>query len=656
MNKINKNNLIQTTLGELVSKEKKSIISGPFGSNVGKKFFKETGIPLIRGNNLSTGEKKFKDEGFVFLTQEKADELNCYAIKNDLIFTAVGTIGQVGIIDEKLKFKEYVISNKQLRVRFDNSKITPLFAYYWFSSYWIQKLIRQRNVGSTVPLINLSVLKGLPITFPKSINVQNNIVDILENISQKIELNNKINRELEAMAKLLYDYWFVQFDFPDENGKSYKSSGGKMVFNEELKREIPEGWEVKKLSTCCKIVDCLHSKKSNYIFENENKYLLQLENIKEDGLLDLSKKYYVSNSEYKRWTTRIEVQDNDLVITNAGRVAGLAQIPKNVKAGIGRNITAIRPTKVEPTFLYYTFQGAEMERQIKLNTDTGSFFKSLNVRGIKELFVIRPPKPLENEFERINLKNRRMRELNSEQNQKLTELRDWILPMLMNGQVRVGEIESELGMAAEDGERYIKKVVNIERKCTNIQKVILAGHILNKNNTEDFGRVKFQKLLFLTEYICEIDLNSNYVQKAAGPHDDFLIRNIELDLKKHQFFDIRKSNDKKNKVTYTSTNSAKSLETEFLINFKNEAKKVDALLEKLNKFSWNDCEIIATLFAVWNNRIIKDQPISNDLLKQDFLDWDKQKIKYKNRLEGALSWMKNNDVVPYGWGKYIDKA
>ena len=217
-----------------------------------------------------------------------------------------------------------------------------------------------------------------------------------------------------------------------------------MVYNEKLKREIPEGWEVKKLSKCSKIIDCLHSKKSDYLFENEECYLLQLENITQDNLIDLSKKYYVSKEEYERWTTRIEVEDGDLVITNAGRVAGLAQIPMSIKAGIGRNITAIRPSEIKPTFLYYTFQGAEMERQIKLNTDTGSFFKSLNVRGIKELLVVRPPKYFEEKFENIS----RKRELNSFQNQKLAELRDWLLPMLMNGQVTVGEEERDLTMAA----------------------------------------------------------------------------------------------------------------------------------------------------------------------------------------------------------------
>jgi len=299
--------------------------------------------------------------------------------------------------------------------------------------------MKNRSGITTIPDLNHFMFLDMKIPLP-TYSHQMGIVKVLDSINTKIEVNKKINLELEAMAKTLYDYWFVQFDFPDVNGKPYKSSGGKMVFNEFLKRDIPIGWEIEKLSSCSQIIDCLHSKKSDYFYEKENYYLLQLENIKQDGLIDFSKKYFVSEIDYKRWTTRIEVQDGDLIITNAGRVAGLAQIPENVKAGIGRNITAIRATEVQPTFLYYTFQGAEMQRQIKLNTDTGSFFKSLNVRGIKELLVVRPPKDIEDLFESISIKYRRKRELNSFQNQKLSELRDWLLPMLMNGQATVGSL------------------------------------------------------------------------------------------------------------------------------------------------------------------------------------------------------------------------
>ena len=97
-------------LGDLAFAPKKAIISGPFGSNIGSRFFVNEGIPVIRGNNLPNDMRRFNDEGFVYLTQEKADELNCYAIKDDLLFTAAGTIGQVGILTGIEKYEKYVIS------------------------------------------------------------------------------------------------------------------------------------------------------------------------------------------------------------------------------------------------------------------------------------------------------------------------------------------------------------------------------------------------------------------------------------------------------------------------------------------------------------------------------------------------------------------
>ena len=126
----------------------------------------EEGIPVIRGNNLSLSLDKFYDKDFVFVTEEKAEELNCYAEKYDLIFTAAGTLGQVGIIPEDSHYDKYVISNKQIRARVDRNKVDVLYAYYWFSSPWIQKLLSLSNKGSTVPLLSLWEVKNLPISFP----------------------------------------------------------------------------------------------------------------------------------------------------------------------------------------------------------------------------------------------------------------------------------------------------------------------------------------------------------------------------------------------------------------------------------------------------------------------------------------------------------
>jgi type I restriction enzyme S subunit len=448
MSNFNSNNFIQTTLGELVSKEKKSIISGPFGSNIGKIFFKLEGIPVIRGNNLSTGGEKFKDNGFVFITREKADELNCYAIKNDLIFTAVGTIGQVGIIDEKLKYDEYVISNKQLRVRFDNTKITPLFAYYWFSSYWIQKLILQRNVGSTVPLINLSVLKGLPISLPKSLKIQNNIVEVLENIFSKIEINNRINSELEAMAKTLYDYWFVQFDFPDANGKPYKISGGKMVWNAELKREIPEGWEVKELGDI--LNTDLGGTPSTKIekFWGGNIPWLNSGEIANFPIVE-SEAHITSEAISNSATTLMPAGTCVLSITRHLRPSILA-----IDACANQSVVGIFESEKFKSSFIYPYLKNEIPRLMTLRS--GAQQPHINKGTVDESLMINPSTiVVEKYYKKANPIYKQIIN-NSFQNQELASLRDWLLPMLMNGQVRVGEVEEELGMVAESGEKYGK--------------------------------------------------------------------------------------------------------------------------------------------------------------------------------------------------------
>lgn len=197
------NNIVRSTLDKVCLQEKRSIISGPFGSNISSKYFVDSGVPVIRGNNLSLSYDKFYDEGFVYVTKEKADELNCYAYPDDLIFTAAGTIGQVGLIPRNARFNEYVISNKQIRARLDTSKIDLLYAYYWFSSPWIRNLLIRSNKGSTVPLLTLSEVKDLPISYPEDLKEQKNIVAIIESISNKIECNNFINDNLAYQSVMV---------------------------------------------------------------------------------------------------------------------------------------------------------------------------------------------------------------------------------------------------------------------------------------------------------------------------------------------------------------------------------------------------------------------------------------------------------------------
>jgi len=205
---------------EIRASGKRSLISGPFGSNISSKYFVDDGIPVIRGNNLSLDVgTKFRDDEFVYVTDEKADELNTWASKDDLIFTAVGTIGQVGILTGGERYVRYVISNKQIRLTLNTSVVAPLFAYYWFASDVMVDQVVQRNTGSSVPLINLAVVKSLLVPVP-SIPEQEAIIAALSSLDDKIDLLQRQNKTLEAMVETLFRQWFVEEAQEDwEEGK-----------------------------------------------------------------------------------------------------------------------------------------------------------------------------------------------------------------------------------------------------------------------------------------------------------------------------------------------------------------------------------------------------------------------------------------------------
>lgn len=200
-----------------------------------------------------------------------------------------------------------------------------------------------------------------------------------------------------------------------------------------------------------------------------------------------------------------------------------------------------------------------------------------------------------------------------------------------------------------------KKITLLPNYCDVPKRTILAGYILNQCHTEDFGRVKFMKLLYLVEHICYLDFNSQYIKKAAGPYDENLIKEIEQKLSQMQFYQIQQDKKDNKRVHYTRLGCADELDSLFASNFTKEKDIVDGLLAKFKKSRWDQCEIIATLYAVWNNRIIQNELINDALLKQDFLGWDKNKAKYKDRLDAALDWMRNNNIIPDGYGKLIEK-
>lgn len=217
-------------------------------------------------------------------------------------------------------------------------------------------------------------------------------IDVAKCIDEKVKsLKLFYTKELEDILTLTFNQWFLDFEFP-YNGGTYKSNNGKFYYNEILEQDIPEGWDVKSINDpdICQIIDCLHIKKPEEKFEDERFYLLSLDNLKSDGQIDISKKYYISKEDYSIWSAKIEVRPLDFIVTNAGRAGAIGMVPEGVKCAIGRNMTAIRAIDISPYYMRQFLKSPYLTKFLAANLDEGSFFKSFNVKSIKKIKVLIP--------------------------------------------------------------------------------------------------------------------------------------------------------------------------------------------------------------------------------------------------------------------------
>ena len=291
------------------------------------------------------------------------------------------------------------------------------YIYYYLKMNLLS--FSKKAQGSQTKFLTMKILNDFVI---KNISLDNQIKisSVLKNIDQKIQINNQINQELEAMAKTLYDYWFVQFDFPDQNGKPYKSSGGKMVCNPELKREIPEGWGVEKLGD----ITICHDSKRVPLSSNDRELVKgKIPYYGATGIMDYVNDY-IFDGDY------VLMAEDGSVMTEKGtpilqRISG--------KNWVNNHAHVLEPVKNHSCKLLMMLLKDVSVMKIK----TGSIQMKINQENMNKIVV--PAIPLELLFE-INQKLEVIdkQQLNLiEENKQLTQLRDWLLPMLMNGQVKV---------------------------------------------------------------------------------------------------------------------------------------------------------------------------------------------------------------------------
>ncbi len=368
-------------------------------------------LPSTLTDRMDTSEleqKKYSiNEGDIFLTRtsEVIDELgmSSVALKSYPRATYSGFLKRLRPIKERVTY--------------------PKFMAFYLRSPLFRKTMTNNAVLTLRASLNEEIFSYLDLLLP-DYDEQVKAGDLLFLLSQKIDCNNRINAELEAMAKTLYDYWFVQFDFPDANGKPYKSSGGKMVYNTTLKREIPAGWKDKQL---CQIANITMGTSPTGDSLNDSG----------DGI-----EFFQGSTDFgwqfptvRQYTTKPArmAKCGDILLSVRAPVGDLNVA--HIDCCIGRGLAALNSNDGFDGFLFYVMQYFKtiFDRR---NTE-GTTFGSITKDDLHSLPLAYPANDLLQKYNDIVSGYNQMVFVRSMENQQLAQLRDWLLPLLMNGQVTV---------------------------------------------------------------------------------------------------------------------------------------------------------------------------------------------------------------------------
>lgn len=325
-----------------------------------------------------------------------------------------GTLGTMYYVDGK-----YWPHNTALYVASFKGN-DPKYIYYLLSC-----LGRIRTSDkSAVPGVNRNELHEMKVPAVEDKSQQKKIAAVLSALDAKIDCNNRINAELEAMAKTLYDYWFVQFDFPDFSGKPYKSSGGKMVYNTTLKREIPAGWKDTHLSQIANITMGQSPAGESLSGSSDGVEFFQ-------GSTDFGWQFPTVR-QYTTQPARM-AKRGDILLSVRAPVGDLNIA--HLDCCIGRGLAALNSKDGFDGFLFYVMQ--YFKTVFDRRNSEGTTFGSITKDDLHSLLLAYPPNELLTKYDRVVSRYNRMVFARSMENQHLTQLRDWLLPMLMNGQVTV---------------------------------------------------------------------------------------------------------------------------------------------------------------------------------------------------------------------------
>ena len=389
--------------------------------------------PVYLGIDAITEEGMLDETRFSYLSEDDYYKWTKRIIpqKNDIVFSYEATLGRYAMIPEEF----YGCLGRRLAIiRNISDRINTKWLYYYFKSpEWTGFIKNQTVKGSTVDRISIEDFPQYTVPLIP-IHNQNKIVDVLDKIDCKIVNNRKINDYLDEMAKTIYDYWFVQFDFPDENGKPYKSSGGKMVNNNA--HIIPDGWKILKVKDIISNICTGLNPRNNFTLGCGNIKYITVKNLTTTGTLDFTGCDTIDESARAIIHNRSDIKIGDILfasIAPLGRCYLIQSAPTDWD--INESVFSIRPNySVVTSFYLYLYFMSDSFIKHATSSSTGSIFKGIRINTLLDTELYVPPMSVIKQFENRLASTLPLKAKNDEEIRSLTNLRDWLLPMLMNGQ------------------------------------------------------------------------------------------------------------------------------------------------------------------------------------------------------------------------------
>lgn len=400
------------------------ISMGPFGSDVKKEFYVDNGVPILNGSNLQGF--KLQEDSFGYLTKEKADSLKkCNAHRGDIIVTHRGTLGQIVYVPVNSKYDRYVISQSQFRFRCKADLVDVQYLVYYFHTREGQYKILANASQVGVPALAraTSTFKLIDIKLPP-LKYQRRIASILSSLDRKIELNNKINADLEEMAQAIFKNWFVDFE-PFKDGKFVDSELGM----------IPEGWKVGRLDEIADVVggSTPSKAKPEYYTQKGIAWLTPKDLSNHPAVYTSRGEIDITEEGYNSTSTKL-MPKGTILFTSRAPIGYISIAQNDICTNQG--FKSLVPKKAGTCFLYCFLKYVT---PVIENKSTGSTFKEASGSLMKSLQVIMSEQKVFEDFETIVSPLFARIESLEKENSRLSLLRDTLLPRLMSGEIEIPE-------------------------------------------------------------------------------------------------------------------------------------------------------------------------------------------------------------------------